>query len=643
VEDQVTAFKHGDEYDYWNASKLVREEGRKYVFGKSLKERTVSCDASKQLLGSDMTWMQLCGNLDGQLLYGLPADAADVNGAVFPRDFYLWCQRYVAFARMNKPGANASTLAKLCWTLDVLSMVTYGVAALNLVIFVEDGGHTGRVIDDFFRSRLLPLNSGGTTYVDAYNKALSYLSQVPAAVSFNDQKALAARFNYKAGSSPAVAAIPLLPVPYMKRAAQPTHTSHMPELPLRASFNTNVRPWVGKTFGVAASDKGDFSTAAGNEPVQRAIQQWALWRWSQGAVPSSWYLATDAKGAMKPFLAYAAAVAADSGERAGVPAVFDPTTLVFWPTFATLYNGSLLNGVGYIDGYLDYFVKLEYDVVTKLAAAIWMAQMTPQLPSSPIMVTTGTKVVKASDACGADSARALMVTNPVTFGDRLALEKGDRKAAVAAMKAAMANPGTQAKTDTARQAVKAYGAISSYTKLPPVAAFQKLVNLGMTALVNKLGAAIGFNPCDPPYVVIPAMFTQSIDAAHWRMVPDGSTGDVLARMVEAMINYEHVAKIDFGLYDDTWTENVAATVATDIRNSQGRAQMSMIDGTYLKPKPAPAKPPAAAPAAAAKPAAVVPAAPVLDTAAALHAVKTMQLVKAVGGWEYLLLRSLLRK
>ena len=569
----------------------IRGEGKKYVYPQAVKPKVVVCDGSKMLAGSDRSWSEVCGNNDSSSLYALSPTAANA-AVVFPKDFFLWTQRYVAMAQRNKPPTTASARAQVLWAVDVLAHVTYGVRAFNLT-FAAPGFVS--LIDADVRAKINPVTQGESGFVSAWNMAVDSLSKTDAFGKMSPAQQHTWMQSHKLSS---VGSVPLLPVPYEVSDALTNRGGHVPEYKLRVIFNTQVQPWIsgGLALAMNAADKADLAANPGNDPMAQGIWQWQLWRVAaqgRGVLggSSAWY-GSDTSGALKTLSGYISHVGNDSAERAGSWVAFDQAAWKFWPTFRTLYTGSTMDGT-YIDLYLNAFINLDYDAVLRTAAALWLGSMVPQPATVPIKITVGTKQVLAKDACpgGADSARAQFAAMPVTYSDFHALDSADKKTRAAALKRIVDSPVLAAKSDGERTAIQAGQLVSKY--FPALAAFTVLSKAGMKVLIDKFGAAAGFNPCDPPYTIISAVFARSLDVDQYRLVPDGSTGDVLVRMTTALLNYAKLCKLDLGLYAAGWTQTQAQAAAKASQAAQQRAMTTISTGGYAPPTAATTKVPAA--------------------------------------------------
>lgn len=489
---------------------------------------------SAKLSGSDLTYDDLCPDpwLEAQSV----PDANTVQ-TVFGKAYWDWAQMYVREASTHKPNSFASAKAKVLWVLDVATVMSLGMVATNIPL---NSRHPFfRVWDSIrgeFQGSLELMRTNLLSRYSAYPK---------------DQRL--------------VQAARMAPAPFMvfplewihgyvrsPRDADLVYKRIYSSLTLQGGWDQfkNLLP---KFYG-----EWQAAAAAGDAPLERGWRQWWLWCVRDG-VP------TDTRGEIlnplnmgawqdTPSLSVYINTVATESASSELIRKSTSTGDTLYPNFATTFSS--------YDRMLSPFLGMRFDKVIQAHFTNWLQESVPRVDGNnqPLLDSHG-----------------YPFQTPATFPDVASMLKQDRAAMAAAADAAIRNPGG---TFCAQQGWN--GSNVAVPPVPPQAMFVAAVAgqpsalkvaqaiptsvhipgcseiVGTTAaevrkamgpftaatdwlastLLKVLGAALGVGWKLP---VIQQPFVRTFSTPGFRTVPDGSTVDVLTRVLSATLNLGQLA------------------------------------------------------------------------------------------------------
>jgi hypothetical protein len=479
-----------------------------------------ACTAS--LKGSDDVYGQRCPdpwvNIDAQ-------PGALTARAIFPRDYYEFLRKYVAFALQQQPSTSASPKAKVLWLLDVQSVTTMALLCLNIPLHGQA----------YTRKGFLGLPDPNPT--PANETASPVLAQFLAAQKmFYDNIALARYQGYdpRLSADPKIkaeldaapimpAALATLPVFWIGNAyRQFTSYDQVYALLFGGIVPTQAPNWYSiPSFANKDAASLQDAQARNDQPLIRGIYQWRMWCVRDGLQniytdPSIAPLGMGIATSTANLVDYIAAV---GFEKQSPELVLRNGRL--YPNFAYSFQSA--------SRIAAQLAGIDYQLELRRHMARWVVKNSPKFDSDgnpPIDPQTGNYVMQ-----------------PATYTDNDDFLRGLSKAVADRAKLAVANPAYACGTDKACQTAWA-GTTVNGTKIPGAGAVYALAAhspLGVfiqgglalaSLLINKFGAAIGGGYW--PFYVVEQPLARTFTASGYRTVPDGSSVDVVPRVLMAV-------------------------------------------------------------------------------------------------------------
>jgi hypothetical protein len=515
-----------DAWDYYNAMVGFQPPQTPRV-------PTAIRECSANLSGSDSAYHDVCP--DPWVEIGAVPDSNTVE-TVFARAYFTWAQKYVREAVLHKPNSFASAKAKILWTLDIATVMTVGLVATNVPL---GSGHPlfgiwGSIAAEF-RGTLELMRSS----------VLSRLSAYPA--------------QQRAAQVADIAPAPFgtLPVMWCKGYIR---NPRGPDLIYKRIYGalTMQGGWDQfKNFLPKFYNEYQAALGGGDLPLAKGMQQWWLWCVRDGVQASgpildplnlgpwnntpelSWYINTvQTTESASPELVRKEGAAA--GGRT-----------VLYPNFATSFSS--------YDRIAGPFLALRFDKVVQDQLTLWLQRSLPLVDANnrPLL-----------------NAQGYPLQSPVTFVDAAAIFKGDRAAVEAQANAAIHNPSAglcnqagvnwggsnvaipqvpakvayvadvagQSNALSVAQSVPQSIHVPSCNEIAQMGGDELRSALGPFAgaldwlgskLLRVVGAAMGVGWRLP---IINQPFVRTFTTPGFRTVPDGSTLDVVPRVMTAVQN-----------------------------------------------------------------------------------------------------------
>jgi hypothetical protein len=440
--------------------------------------------------------------------------AANLRGYVFPKHYFLFCQRYIAAALENKPltGAGSTAKAKVLWLLDVQAHVCFGWLALGIPYTWVAARVEAERMDHFEDPNWGRGHVTGGTLTPWGAYASNQPRDRPAPFALSPLH-LAARLQ-----------------PYTPSGADATTkgTGLLPKL------IDEVQPWLVGGFKLGskdARDAGVLTTARAKKdgPLARGILQARLWSvidfsWPRnfrtGAPLPSWHYGTASATASILLPAYIAQVAAhESPQGELVEQAGSGTNYQSYGRFPNLAYAFESPGPDVLG-----FLRVDYDRWLDDYTLAWIASATPT-DNLPVLDSTN-QLVRGD-------------RQPVSITDYRAFERGEYKAVKDRMEASITGDYSKIKpaNDAERKAIAIEQKAHKWANgVPVLAQINKVLGKLATLLVGWLGVARGVSSLPKLFRIIPVPFYRTLSAPDYRMVPDGTTTSALLRVINAMQN-----------------------------------------------------------------------------------------------------------
>ncbi len=453
-------------------------------------------------------WLEITGN---------PRQTSNVAALVFPQAYFEWCKRYVGLALRNQPRAGASAEARVVWALDVWTHVQYGLWALNLP-WANQGGPQGGV------SRQVHLNGGP---VPVYGDPGSVRNRFAAAINdFYKQAELAKKIEASIVTGEMVATggqdvegarqrAPLYPAPFMtvtpfwveggnNRKAQGSGATG--PNPLWSILLRGVQPW--STSQLQLESKGGKDGGLLSDPVlSRARLQWRLWSvrdffgsWGKGrsamADREVWPYGMGAGDNCAMLEQYIAHVKTETSRSIAFSGAAYPTFRASFSAIASVLGRP--------------FLSIDYAAEVRAQIDRWTQQTTSAADGSII---------------------------PVTYTDYRDVNKGMAELATARARIALQDPSILCEpgdNQCLEQAKRYKQVLSAGKKIPVYGQIVQGMLFLSDLLVQAVGGAVGWY--NTPLRVIKPAFARTLSAQGYNMSPDGSTVDVVFRVLMGASN-----------------------------------------------------------------------------------------------------------
>ncbi len=551
----------GDEKQYWAAMAPLRQQGS-YLTPAFVAPSVLSCTPSVDIRRGDNPYWQYC--VSPALLFDLPGTGASELGYCFTKPYFQWIQRYLQAALRNKPPLSASAQARVLWVLDVWAHTVYGLLALN--VDLRSGlNRVGPAVDNWlFSVGRASASRVGSSLHPVYQPFWGAQSaQMRSNELLRSTERPTLRANQQGEWNDAV----LMPTPFFELPFD-WISSLNPNVktanPLWSTFYSGVLPWERNGLRLMSrgnKDAGDLRAATTNVALRQGVYQWRMMCLQDWGSPSYgretplgtgsaawqnwWPRGMGRRGDTVTLTQYIRSV--HYQQRGSKLQLVPGSPAKLYPTFDVAFEG--------ISRLVRPLVQLDYDEALKTHVALWSVASTrvSRQGFPAVTFTDSNDLVKAhADAVQARAEAA--ITNPrlVRQAD---LASGRREGAL-----------EEAANDLFFEGVSIGGkqvipplhdAIVENPILKPwVAAFQRL----FTVVVRLVGTATGGAPQWP---LIPHPFVRSLNAAGWNTVADGSTLDVLPKIVVAIGNIEVATQIDMGVYVGGWQPGGAAESERD--------------------------------------------------------------------------------
>jgi hypothetical protein len=510
-----------DAWNYWNAMAGFAPPSTPRVPGLL---RVCATDLS----GSDSTYKDRCPAPWVEINAGPDASTAQL---VFSKLYFTWSQQYVREAVTHKPNSFASTKAKVLWLLDVATVMTLGMVATNI-----------------------PLHNRHP-FFDAWDSVRADFSGVLELMRTN----LLSRYTAYPKDHASISSALFAPAPFMTfplewidgyirspQAADLVYKRIYGSLSLQGGWDQF------KNFLPKFYNEWQAATAAGDEPLARAMMQWWLWCTRDGlqTVTSRPILNPLNLGAWNdtPELSwYISTIETYESQSPELVRRTDSFGDVLYPNFATSYSS--------FERLTAPFLSLRFDKVVQAHLTRWFQMSVPRVDAQnrPLL-----------------NAQGYPLQSPVTYTDAALFLKQDRAAVAAQAAAAIQHPGAafcsqmgwsgsniqlpQIPGQIAYVASVAGepGALSVAAAIPQsvhIPSCGEIVEQGSNAakaalgpwsgmvdwigiaLLKKFGAALGVGWQLP---IIAQPFVRTFVTPGFRTIPDGSTVDVFPRIVTAV-------------------------------------------------------------------------------------------------------------
>jgi hypothetical protein len=575
-----------NEWVYWNKMQSLREQGFGVLLPQQNPERQVGAFDSPRL-----QW-----NLQGS------PQAFDY---IYPRRYYDWIQDYLSTAITNKPPANATIRAKIYWSLDVWTHLTYGLLTLGLPLWQYPGKPSQE----------------GTAHGSMQWKGMAAIDQI------NDRFITALRryYNGVGNAGDVVGPAPFLEYPFIWNRAFSVGKNIGGSTTGR--FGDYVGSWAATSrgrwsidnavantlcWGVVPQMLGGFNvnswgekdafdiqtlTQLGNLPGLMATFQWRIYSIRDWApkrnTPLPRGMGQWGDGRMVTLSAFVNSHSAKTLQAD----VFRPAGQTLGsPNFMHAYNRGIVP-------YIQTLRGVDLQQVDKRAIQTWIDLATPALDSSGNIATNVAKRVRQPDG----SLISLQLRQPLTRLDWSELQKGeikrvkDRSRATAEAlstkegraqllaQECLDNPdaaqcqnictpayGDQPEQCYSVQAVMAAG--QSYVESMPY--YEELMEYSMKFFLWLDSWAVGCSTPPPVrdidtgdmvavsgcttteqwFFSLPSPFFRSL-SPPFSTFADGSSMDVGARVITSIIAAEMMLGWDLGVYGGEWTPERAAAVA----------------------------------------------------------------------------------
>jgi hypothetical protein len=489
-----------------------------------------ACNAD--LRGSDSTYRAVCPDPWVQV-----AAAPDANTAqlVFSKAYFDWAQQYVREAVMRKPSSSASAKAKVLWVLDVATVMTLGMVATNI-----------------------PL-SGAHPFFNAWGPIRQEFTGNLGLMRAN----MLSRYSAYPKDQTAIKNAPIIEAPFMRFPLEWAHgymrNDKTPDRIYTRIYGalTLQGGWEQfKNFTPKFYNEWQAAGARGDAPLERGMQQWWLWCVRDG-------VGTDTQGTLitplntgawddRPELSwYINTVQNYEAQTPELVRKTDNQGDVLYPNFATTFESYQRMAAP--------FTGMRFDKVVQTQLTRWLQASIPRVDSNnrPLL-----------DAWG------YPLQSPVTFEDAALFFKQDGAAVAAAADAAVRNPSAavcaqagvswsgsnvsvpqvpgqvayvadvagQSSALSIAQSIPQSVHVPSCSEIASMGAAQLRSNMGPFAgmmdwlgsvLLKKYGAALGVGWRLP---VISQPFVRTFTMPGYSTVPDGSTVDVLPRVMTAVAN-----------------------------------------------------------------------------------------------------------
>jgi hypothetical protein len=515
----------GDQWTYFNAMAALGTGGN--LVAPPVNFSMGSCTTN--LSGSDDVYQDRCPqpwvNIDA-------APTADTARAVFPYAYFLYLQNYVRAALAHKPPDTASPKAKILWLLDVQTVATMALLMLNIPL--RGQGYTRRGFVGLPDANPTPAREVASPVLQPFLNAqkLFYDNLALARFAGYDPRQLSdPKYKAELAAAPIMpAAFAALPVFWIGNAyRQWKGLDQVYAVLFGGVIPTQAANWYGVP-SYANKDAASLKDAVSRNdaPLIRGIYQWRMWCVRDGLSgvyvdPSIAPLGLGTAVNTPNLVDYISHVS--SYERQFPELVLQTGKL--YPNFAHAFAAADRIGA--------QVLSVNYQLEVRKHVGAWAARNSPKLD--------------ASGNPAFDKQSGQNAQQPVTYTDNDAFLRGLGKEVADRAKLAIANPGYACGDDKACQTAW-NGATVHGTQIPGMSSVYSLAQkspLGpfiqgglaiASFLVNKFGAAIGGGYW--PFFVIDLPFARTFTAAGWRTVPDGSSVDVLMRVLIAVQNIERL-------------------------------------------------------------------------------------------------------
>lgn len=518
----------GDQWTYFNAMAALGTGGN--LVAPPVNFGMGSCTAN--LSGSDDVYSDRCPqpwvNIDA-------APTAATARAIFPREYFLYLQNYVRVALTQKPPDTASAKAKILWLLDVQTVATMALLMLNIPL--RGQGYTYKAFVGLPDANPTPANEVASPVLQPLLAAqkLFYDNLALSRYAGYDPRQLADP-KYKAELAAAViqpAAFASLPVFWIGNAYRQWKSfDQIYVLLFGGVIPTTAANWYGiPSYGSKDAASLKDAVARGDAPLLRGIYQWRMWCVRDGMpniyadasiAPLGLGTATNTVN-LVDYIAHVMSFERSSPElvlQTGTPGKL-------YPNFAHAFVGAARIGA--------QVVSINYELEIRKHIGAWAVRNSPRLDAA------GNPVF--------DRQSNQYAQQPITYVDNDAFLRGLSKDVADRAKLAIANPGYACGDDKACQSAWT-GATVHGTKIPGMSEVYSLAKYSPLGpfiagglalagfLVNKFGAAIGGGYW--PFFLVDQPFARTFTAAGFRTVPDGSSVDVVMRVLVALQGLERL-------------------------------------------------------------------------------------------------------
>lgn len=557
---------------YWDAMALLRQEGSRLI-APFVAPGVVSCAPSVDIRRGDNTYSMYCTG--PALTFNVAGSGAAEHSYCFPQDYFHWCQLYLRTALRNKPAGNDSVRERVLWVLDVWAHLVYGLLALN--IDLRSGVHLAGAPTDNWLIPSGPGRSSPSSWSHpVYGpfrgaQAARYRSNEFLRTSQQPTLRTSAQNEWRTA---VMMPTPFFELPFDWISQLGAGGVEKDLFPLWAIFYSGVLPWEEGGLRLQSDggkDSAEILAAQNSQDyaLMQGLRQWRIWclqdwgpRPTRQETPLGvgarawddwWPLNMGRRNDSRTLSQYMVRVANESDRLRLVPS----TPARLYPTFQVAFEdiGALVNP----------FLSLNYATALQQHMALWAAASVRSMPRSSIPTaitwTDSNDIVKAH-ADAVQRRAELAVTNPRMVREQ-DLAAGNREGAL-----------EQASQDVLFEGVSIGGSqvipplgdliLSNPLLAPFVAPLQRV----MLELVQAVGAATGGAPT---WALIPHPFVRTLTAAGWNTLADGSTVDVIPKLIVAVVTIEVATGIDMGVYSGPWqrAQSVAATSCRVVNDAEG--------------------------------------------------------------------------
>lgn len=459
---------------------------------------------------------------------------------IFPKAYFDWCRVYVtaALALKPAPGAGSTPKAKILWAIDVLAHATFGYMALNTQGFgwyvpnmaTDMGGNpyppvTDTQLEDSKSSYMgRMIISGHLPWYYWGGSGWNTVTKAPSGKPFVRQPMPFAFL-------PFPSSIPIQHKYAGKIDLGQGSTVPWPN-PQWAIFVKGVQPWYAGGYSLPSYKNKDAkilaAAAAANDPaLMQGILQWRMWALNDFWWPQNWRLQkaemTFDGGGRPPNTVLLTDYIDYVGRQTPIPEVLLNKKPIGEEEAPNFYVG-FTQGVDFA---LQGFLNLpSYEVVLQKYTQRWVTTYTPPPVSTVTYDSTGMAV-------GGNA-------QPTSHTDFDQLEANQPKKILALYEDELKHPEKYMSKDAA----KAEQWLQSKVNFP---GRDQLIQQ-WTKFAAWFGLAVGVDKVAQENFVVGNPFIRTLGAVGYNTAAEGSSVNLMVRVVSAIMNIEALSGLDFGVY-----------------------------------------------------------------------------------------------